>query len=308
MTQGSEASDRGAPRAPVRRGAWRFPWLRALIVATLCALVGTPLFAMIVPASMRGTAPILCPSGTVRTTVSYALEVSEESSSTAYTLWCIDGEGVRERVGEMQLFGVLAAEFFVAAFALVALVGASRREAAVAALALLATVPGCTWGTMDEASLNATTRGYCHSSRGAQRALADLGARVGGPLRARTLTLYADVVMGEFFDPRNPDRANAWRWYVFTGTGTANVEAPSPVPVRAGESDPIDVARFRWDRVSAMVTTTLDRAHTAGASISTISIARDAAGLRFRVRWIAPHASGEVDFDHEARLMEETAR
>lgn len=263
---------------------------------------------MVVPATMRSTAPILCPSGTVRTTVSYALEVSEESTSTAYTLWCIDGEGVRERVGALQLFAVLAAESFVAAFALVALLGASRREAAVAALALLATVPGCTWGTVDEASLHASTRGCCHSSRGAQRALADLGARVGGPLRARSLTLYADVVMGEFFDPRSPERVNAWRWYVFTGTGSARVEAPSPVPVRAGESDPIDVARFRWDRVSAMVTTTLDRAHTAGASISTISIARDPAGLRFRVTWIAPHGSGEVDFDNEARPLGEPAR
>lgn len=282
--------------------------MRALIVAAIFSVVGTPLFAMIVPASMRCAAPVLCPSGTVRTTVSYALEVSEESTSTAYTLWCVDAEGVRERVGEFQLFGVLAAEFFVAVFALVALLGASRREVVVAALALLATVPGCTWGTTDETALNASTRGYCHSSRGAQRALADLGARVGGPLRARTLTLYADVVMGEFFDPRAPDRVNAWRWYVFTGTGSARIEAPSPVPVRAGDSDPIDVARFRWDRVSAMVTTTLDRAHTAGASISTISIARDAAGLRFRVRWIAPHASGEVDFDSEARPLGETAR
>lgn len=295
---------REAPAPVPPRRVWRVPWLVALLVAAVWAVAVVPMATMFVPASMKLVAPALCAPGTERAIVARGEVVTADSTSTSYTLWCVDREGVRERVGDLPVFGALAGVWFCGVFVLVALAGARRRVLVVAAGALLLTLPGCSWGTIDESALHATTRGYCHSSRGATRAIADLRARIGTPLHARSVTLYADVLMGEFVDPMNPSHVDAWRWHITPATGAALLAPPEPVRVDGRTVAHFDVARVRWDRVSRMVTTTLARAHADGASVSTLSVDPSPEGVRIRVNWIAPRSTGVLVFTGEGEPVE----
>lgn len=284
--------------------AWEIPWRSSLIAALLWAVAGSPMATVMVPVTMKAVAPVVCASGTARVAVTHEEVVSTDGTSTSFSLWCIDREGVRERAGDVPVFGALAGAWFVGVFVLLTVARARRRLLVVTAAALLASLPGCTAGTLDRDALNATTRGYCHASRGAARALADLRARVGGPLRARSLTLYTDVVIGEFIDPRDASHVDTWRWYVSPATGRPDIEAPSPVRADGRTVDVIEVERVRWDRVDAMVSATLARAASDGASISTLSVEASAEGPRVRVSWVSPRSSGASTFDREGTRIE----